>query len=232
MYIEKSIDQKRIAGEKAAEYIKDGMILGLGTGSTAFYMIHKVGDMVKGGMKITAVATSNSTELLAKRLGIPVFDIDEVASIDLAIDGVDAIDRQFNAVKGGGGALFREKIVASMAKEVLWIMDESKLVEDIGKCPLPVEVLPYGYTHILRQLDVYGFRPQLRQKQGAKYVTDNGNYIIDLQIDSPIDIVDVRAKLNSVVGILETGLFINMCTHMIVGTDSGAVVYENERALS
>lgn len=224
-----SMEKKRIAGEKAAEFIKDGMILGLGTGSTAFYMINKVGELVQNGMHITAVATSRSTEILAKKLGITVINIDEVASIDLAIDGVDAIDHCFNAVKGGGGALFREKIVASMAKDVIWIMDDSKLVDDIGICPLPVEVLPYGYTQILRQLEEYGFHPQIRQKNGAKYVTDNGNYIIDLHIGSPMDITDVGVKLNSIVGVLETGLFINMCTRMIVGTESGAVVYEYDR---
>ena len=222
------MERKRIAGEKAAEYIKDGMIVGLGTGSTAFYMIHKVGEMVKDGMNITAVATSSSTEILAKSLNIPVFNVDEVTSIDLAIDGVDAIDRNFNAVKGGGGALFREKIVASMAKEVIWIMDERKLVDDIGACPLPVEVLPYGYTQVLRQLETYGYKPQIRTKDGVKFLTDNGNYIIDLHMTAPMDILDVNAKLDSIVGVLETGLFLNMCTCMIVGTDSGAVVYENK----
>lgn len=226
------VEQKRTAGEKAAEYIKDGMILGLGTGSTAFYMIQKVGEMVRDGVNITAVATSMSTERLARKLNIPVFNIDEVASIDLAIDGVDAIDRRYNAVKGGGGALFREKLVASMAKEVIWIMDESKLVDDIGVSPLPVEVLPYGHTQVLRQLAQYGYKPQLRQKDGVNFVTDNGNYIIDLHIGSPMDIAAVKASLDAIVGVLETGLFLNMCTRMIVGTDSGAVVYENKQPKS
>lgn len=138
------MNSKKIAGEKATEYIKDGMIIGLGTGSTSYYMIEKVGALVKAGMKLKAVATSKESEEHALRLHIPIFNINEVPTIDLAIDGVDEIDNQFNAIKGGGGALFREKIVASRAKEVIWIMDESKLVKEIGNFPLPIEILPYG----------------------------------------------------------------------------------------
>ena len=139
------INKKKIAGEKAAEYIKDGMTVGLGTGSTAKYLVEKVGEMVKNGLKIQAVATSRATENMAKELGISLIDVNDVDYIDVAIDGVDEIDRDFNATKGGGGALFREKIVASLAKKVIWIMDDSKLVESIGEFPLPVEILPYGY---------------------------------------------------------------------------------------
>lgn len=149
------MDQKRVAGEKSTEYIKDGMILGLGTGSTAYYMIKKVGELIKNGMKIKAVATSKSTESLARELKIHLLSIDEVDRIDLAIDGVDEIDNEFNAIKGGGRALFREKIVASLANEVIWIMDESKLVDGIGEFPLPVEILPYGYKHLIKELQDY-----------------------------------------------------------------------------
>src|SRR5699024_1388597 len=139
------MNQKKIAGEKAAEYIKDGMVVGLGTGSTARYMVDKVGEMVKNGLKIQGVPTSKATEEQARSLGIPLLDINDVDHIDLDIDGVDEIDGDFNATKGGGGALFREKVVASLAKEVIWIMDESKLVDKLGAFPLPIEILPYGY---------------------------------------------------------------------------------------
>ena len=123
------MDMKKLAGDKAAEYVKDGMVVGLGTGSTAYHMVNAVGEMVKNGLKIQAIPTSKATEAQARELGIPLLTIDELDHVDLAIDGVDEIDPQFNAIKGGGGALYREKVVASMAKEVIWIMDESKLVD-------------------------------------------------------------------------------------------------------
>ena len=220
--------QKRIAGEKAAEYIKDGMILGLGTGSTAYYMIKKVGELVENGMNLKAVATSQSTENLAKKLNIPLVHIDEIERIDLCIDGVDEIDKDFNAIKGGGGALFREKIVATLANEVIWIMDESKLVDSIGKFPLPIEVLPYGYTQVIKKLKEYSFNPTIRMKDENIFITDNGNYIIDLHIRKPMNITDVYNKVNGITGVLEIGLFINMCTRIIIGTDSGIKIIENK----
>lgn len=222
------MEQKKIAGEKAAEYIKDGMILGLGTGSTAYYMIKKVGELVAKGMNIKAVATSKSTEKLAKELNIPLLSIDEVEKIDLAIDGVDEIDSDFNAVKGGGGALFREKMVANLAKEVIWIMDESKLVDDIGEFPLPVEILPYGYTHTLKKLRDNSLNPVLRLRDGKTFVTDNGNYIADLHIGKPINTDNVLRILNNITGVLEVGLFINMCDRIIIGTDNGVKVIEKK----
>lgn len=222
------MEQKKIAGEKAVEYIKDGMILGLGTGSTAYYMIRKVGELVANGMNIKAVATSKSTEKLAKELNIPLLSIDEVEKIDLDIDGVDEIDSDFNAVKGGGGALFREKMVANLAKEVIWIMDESKLVDYIGEFPLPVEILPYGYKHTLKALRDNFLYPVLRLKDGKTFVTDNGNYIADLHIGKPININNILKTLNNITGVLEVGLFINMCDRIIVGTDKGVKVIEKK----
>lgn len=133
---ERVIKQKRIAGEKSAEYIKDGMIIGLGTGSKAYYMIKKVGELILNRMDAKAVPTSKDTEKLSKRFGITLISIDEVDRIDLAIDGVDEIDPWFNVIKGGGGALFREKVIADIAKTVIWIMDESKLVDKLGAFPL------------------------------------------------------------------------------------------------
>ncbi|WP_160689210.1 ribose-5-phosphate isomerase RpiA [Clostridium sp. C2-6-12] len=222
------MEQKRVAGIKAAEYIKDGMILGLGTGSTSFYMIKRVGELVQEGMNLKAVATSKNTEILAKELQIPLVDIDEVDRIDLAIDGVDEIDNQFNAIKGGGGALFREKIVANLANEVIWIMDESKLVDSIGEFPLPIEVLPYGYTQVIAKLKQYSLNPAIRMKDGNVFKTDNGNYIVDLHIGKPMDINYVNDKVNGITGVLETGLFIDVCKRIIIGTNDGAKVIENK----
>lgn len=220
------MNQKKIAGEKAAEYIRDGMIVGLGTGSTARYLVDKVGEMVRNGLCIQAVPTSKATEQQARQLGIPLLDINEVEAVDLAIDGVDEIDRDFNATKGGGGALFREKIVADLAKEVIWIMDESKLVEHLGDYPLPVEILPYGCQVTVRKLEKLGYHPVMRNKDGKLFVTDNGNYIVDMHLSAPVDVEEVRKNLSSIVGVLETGQFLKMCARIIVGTDDGAKVIE------
>lgn len=224
-----ALKQKKVAGEKAAEYIKDGMIVGLGTGSTAKYLVDKVGERVKGGLKIQAVATSKATEQQARELGIPLLDINEVPYIDLCIDGVDEIDSNFSATKGGGGALFREKMVADLAREVIWIMDESKLVDTLGNFPLPVEILPYGYKVVFRKLQEYKYNPVMRMKDGELFVTDNGNYIVDLHLGAPADIEDVRSRLSNMVGVLETGQFLKMCNRIIVGTDDGVKVIETER---
>ncbi len=222
------MDKKKLAGEKATEYIKDGMILGLGTGSTAYYMIKKVGELVKAGMNLKAVATSKSTEELAIQLQIPLVSIDEIDKIDLSIDGIDEIDKNFNAIKGGGGALFREKIVASLADEVIWIMDDSKLVDYIGAFPLPIEILPYGYTQVIKKLKNHSFNPKLRMKNGKPFITDNGNYIVDLHFNSKIDIDYTLKKINEITGVLENGLFLNMCQRIVIGTEQGVKIIENK----
>lgn len=221
------MDMKKMAGDKAAEYVKDGMVLGLGTGSTAFHLVNAVGELVKNGMNLKAIPTSKATEAQACELGIPLLTIDEVDHIDLAIDGVDEIDPQFNAIKGGGGALYREKVVATLADEVIWIMDESKLVDQIGAFHLPVEIAQYGSKQAMKKMEEFGFHPVLRVKEGHTFVTDNGNYIADLHLGAGFDIEDVRQKLGTIVGVLEHGLFLNMCKRMVVGTKDGVRVIEN-----
>ena len=219
--------EKKIAGNKATEYIKDNMILGLGTGSTAYYLIEKVGELVKQGLNIKAVATSQNTTKLAKEFKIPLVSIDEVERIDLAIDGVDEIDGQFNAIKGGGGALFREKIVARIADKVIWIMDSNKVVNSIGGFPLPVEILPYGYNHILKRLESLSLKPVLRINENNPFVTDNHNYIVDLHLGKGFNIDYILEVLRGVTGVLETGLFVNNCDKIIIGTVEGAHIIEN-----
>lgn len=221
------MDKKKIAGEKAAEYVKDGMVVGLGTGSTAFHLVNAIGERVKNGLKIQAIPTSKATEAQARELGIPLLTIDEVDHVDLDIDGVDEIDPQFNAIKGGGGALYREKVVATLAKEVIWIMDDSKLVEHIGAFNLPVEIAQYGSKQAMAKMEEYGLHPVLRIRDGKPFVTDNGNYIADLHVGAGFDIEDTREKLAGIVGVLEHGLFLNMCKRMIVGSDDGVTVTEN-----
>lgn len=225
------MNKKEIAGIKAAEFIEDNMVVGLGTGTTAFYLIHEVEKLIKQGYNLKCIPTSKSTEELAKQLSIPLLSIDDVTSIDLAIDGVDEIDSNFNAIKGGGGALFREKVVATLAKRVIWIMDDSKLVDHIGSFPLPVEVLPYGYKQVIRKLQDYAFNPILRKKDDKIFITDNGNFIIDLHLNKPINIDDVKNKLINIVGILEIGLFLNMCERIVIGTDNGVKVIENKNII-
>jgi ribose 5-phosphate isomerase A len=189
-------------------------------------MIHKVGELIRDGMKLKAVATSINTERLAKELNIPLVTIDEIDRIDLCIDGVDEIDKNFNAIKGGGGALFREKIAAGFANEVIWIMDSGKLVDSIGSFPLPVEILPYGYTHVIKKLEEYSFHPVLRKKNNEIYITDNRNYIVDLHLGKPMDIPYVNEKVTGITGVLETGLFLNMCSRIIIGLDDGVKIIE------
>ena len=219
--------EKKNAGIKAAEYIEDNMIIGLGTGSTAYYMLERVGQLVNYGLNVKAVATSLSTANIAAGFNIPLVPVDEVKRIDLAIDGVDEIDGRFNAIKGGGGALFREKIIANLADRVIWIMDSSKAVDAIGTFPLPVEILPYGCNHILRKMELLSMRPALRMKSNVPFLTDNHNYIVDLYIGKGFDIKYVSDELKAIPGVLETGLFLNMCDRIIIGTKDGVKVIEN-----
>lgn len=222
------MDMKKLAGDKAAEYVKDGMVLGLGTGSTAYHMVNAVGELVKQGMKLQGIPTSNATEKQARELGIPLLTIDELDHVDLAIDGVDEIDPAFHAIKGGGGALYREKVVATLAKEVIWVMDESKLVHSIGAFPLPVEIAQYGSKQAMARMEAFGWNPVLRVRDGKTFITDNGNFIADLHLGAGFSIANVKQKLSTIVGVLEHGLFLNMCKRIIVGQSSGEVkVIEN-----
>ena len=218
---------KEVVGEEAVKYVEDGMIVGLGTGSTVFYFVHALADRVKEGLNIQMVSTSIQTVELAKSLGLNIKELEEIDHIDLAVDGVDEIDKNFNAIKGGGAALFREKIVADIAKEVIWIYDESKDVEKLGKFNLPVEILPFGYSHTVRKLTEAGLNPVIRKKDGEILITDNHNYIADLHLGYGFDIEEVKQKLANIVGVVEHGLFLNMCKLCIKGTPGGAVIINN-----
>ena len=218
---------KEVVGKEAVKYVEDGMIVGLGTGSTVFYFVHALADRVKEGLNIQMVSTSIQTVELAKSLGLNIKELEEIDHIDLAVDGVDEIDKNFNAIKGGGAALFREKIVADVAKEVIWIYDESKDVEKLGKFNLPVEILPFGYSHTVRKLTEAGLNPVIRKKDGEILITDNHNYIADLHLGYGFDIEEVKEKLANIVGVVEHGLFLNMCKLCIKGTPEGAVIINN-----
>jgi len=216
---------KEIAALKAIEFVKEGMTIGLGTGSTVKYFIEEVGRLCQEGMNLKGVATSLQTEKLARDLNIPLLQIDEVDYLDLGVDGADEVDLEFNAIKGGGGALFREKMVASLAKEVIWVVDESKVVQKLGKFHLPVEILPFGYIQTMKRLQ--DFNPVLRLQDNKPFITDNGHYILDLHLGVGFNVLNVQKTLLNTIGVLETGLFINMCKRVIVGTNEGVKVFEN-----
>lgn len=225
--MEEKEKQKQRAAEAAARHLQDDMTIGLGTGSTAYYLILEAGRMAKAGMRLKAVTTSKATEELARSHHISVILPEETDCVDLAIDGVDEIDREFRAVKGGGGALLREKIVASKAKEVIWIMDESKLVERLGAFPFPVETVPFGMPFVKRRIADMGAVPILRMGDGKSYLTDSGNFILDVQFAENTDISQAAEQIRNMPGVVETGYFGQMCSRIAAGTSSGVKVMEN-----
>lgn len=217
------MESKKLAAEKAVEFVKDGMIVGLGTGSTAYFAIQKIGQKVKEGLSIRAIATSNQSEELAKELGIPLLPFAEIDEIDVTIDGADEVDANWNLIKGGGGALLREKIVAAATKQLIIIVDESKLVKKLGKFPLPVEIIPFGYEMTIRKLQKLGAEPVLRKAGDEVYVTDNGNYIADCHLGSIAQPEELHRMLNLIPGIVDNGLFIDMAAVVIAGNADGSV---------
>jgi ribose 5-phosphate isomerase A len=211
------MNEKQAAAEKSIEFIKDGMTLGLGTGSTVFFLINKLADSVKRGLKVECVSTSNQTKELAKSLGIEVIDLNKVASIDLTIDGADEVDPNLNAIKGGGGALLFEKIVAKASTRVIWIIDSSKYVKKLGKFPLPVEVVPFGSNHLFNKFVQSGYNPSKRKKDGQIYLTDSGNEILDLHLNEIEDSIALEREIKLLPGVVEVGLFNNIANMVIIG---------------
>ncbi|UKS29227.1 ribose-5-phosphate isomerase RpiA [Paenibacillus sp. HWE-109] len=218
------MDKKKLAGEQAATYIEEGMILGLGTGSTVYWTIQKLGELVKQGLRIKGIPTSKATEQQARELGIPILDISEVQEIDLTIDGADEVNPHFALIKGGGGALFREKMVASLSRRLLIVVDDSKVVNTLGKFPLPVEVVPFGWEITSRNIAKLGCSPELRLHTAGPFITDNGNYILDCYFTEIQHPEVLNEQLTKIIGVVETGLFVNMAEMIIVGGDNGVSV--------
>jgi ribose 5-phosphate isomerase A len=214
---------KKVAGQAAAELIEDGMRVGLGTGSTAAFFIEALGKRCQEGLKISAVATSQQSALQAQHLGIPMENPETMASLDVTVDGADEIDHQKNMIKGGGGALLREKLLAEASKEMIVIIDETKLVDHLGDHPLPVEIVPFVYRTTLRRLEEKGYQGMLRlNRKNEIFVTDNGNYIFDIQFKNPIlDPQKEHEKLKSITGVVETGFFFHLAKRVIVGYEDG-----------
>jgi ribose 5-phosphate isomerase A len=216
---------KESAGEAAANLIQNGMLVGLGTGSTANFFIKHLVRRYHEGLKIQIVATSQLSHKLAEEGGIPLLDINELTELDLVVDGADEIDRKKRMIKGGGGALLREKIVATMAKEMVVIVDETKCVELLGAVPLPIEIAPFAYKATLKKFVQLGFTPKIRTTfKEHIYITANGNYIADLHfpflLESP-EVID--QMLLSIPGVIETGLFLNLAGRVILGHRDGTV---------
>lgn len=217
-------NEKKLAAAAAVKFVQEGSIVGLGTGSSAFYAIQEIAALVKQGMQIQGVATSEQTAYLAESLGIPVLGFDEVHAIDITIDGADEFTTDRKLIKGGGGALFREKIVASMSKQEIIIADASKLVKQLGAFTIPIEVIPLATNHVLQELKLMGGSALLRKKSGQLFITDNGNHIIDADFGL-IDHPEALAKaLNNIDGLLAHGIFIDLATKVIMA-DGDDVVY-------
>lgn len=212
---------KKCAAIEAVKHIKDGFILGLGSGSTVAYAIQESGKRMKQeGLRLLGVPTSHQAFTLAIRNGIPITTLDEHAQIDLAIDGADQIDTKLNLIKGMGGALTREKIVASAAKQFIVVADETKLTDKLGfRHPVPIEVLPFASSTVTSQLEKMGGKVVLREFKGkiGPVVTDNGNFILDANFGPIKNPKELNLQLKSIPGVIETGLFVNMAGVIYVG---------------
>ena len=229
--MEKKINSgKKIAATKSMEFIDPKKIIGLGTGSTVNYLINKIHEtFILNGQSITAVSTSTETTDLASSLGINIIDLDQVDELNIVIDGADEVDPENNLIKGGGGALLMEKIVASCSKQFIIIVDSSKLVSNLGKFPLPVEVVQFGSERIKASIERFlisiGYQtPKVTFRRSAlnKYVTDQQNYILDLHLNEILDPKTLSIGLLQIVGVVEVGLFIDMASKIIIGNDDGS----------
>ncbi|MEM1283015.1 MAG: ribose-5-phosphate isomerase RpiA [Chlamydiota bacterium] len=219
------IKAKKAVGEKAAELVEDGMLVGLGTGSTATAFIESLIKRCQKGLRIEAVATSRRSQQQALNGGIPVFDINRVSTLDICFDGADEIDPKKRMIKGGGGALLREKIVAAMSHEMVVIIDETKCVKELGKFPLPIEIIPFGYRSVIDKLEKLGYNGKVRMESGNyKYVTDSGHFIYDAQLAPKHPKPEqIQEEILHIPGVVETGFFFGLAGRVIVGKSDGSV---------
>nr|WP_210427127.1 ribose-5-phosphate isomerase RpiA [Priestia megaterium] len=217
------MNEKKEVGEKAVDYVKEGMVVGLGTGSTVFYTISKLGKLVQQGFSIKGIPTSKQTEKLAIDVGIPLVSLNEIDHIDLAIDGADEVNRDLDLIKGGGGALLREKIIAKAAKTFIVVSDSHKNVDTLGTFPLPIEVVPFGYEMTMKYIRELGGNPKLREKDGNPFLTDNGNFIIDSSFQEINHPKELEKNLNLIPGVVDNGLFVGLADAVITIIDKKLV---------
>jgi ribose 5-phosphate isomerase A len=225
------MDAKQRAGFRAAEFVEDGMRVGLGTGSTARWLVERLGARVREGLRVRCVPTSRRTEEQARSLGIPLATLGEVGELDLAIDGADEIGPELALIKGGGGALLREKLVASAARRFVVIADGSKKVGLLGRFPLPVEVVQFGWELTARRVAaVTGVEPVLRVRgDGETFVSDNGNFIIDCRCGAIPDPARMERELKSLTGVVESGLFVRLADSAVIADGEGLEIIEAAR---
>ena len=216
---------KKNAGIYAADFIKNEMAIGLGTGTTVYWLILELGKRMEQGLKVTVVPTSEQTKQLAKKAGIILCDLNNVDRLAVTIDGADEIDPQGQLIKGGGGALLKEKIVAAASDKLIIIADSSKLVKQLGKFPLPVEVVPFGHQQVMHQIMQSGLckKVSLRKKNDEIFITDLNHYILDCECEKIKDASSLNNALHLIPGVVETGLFINMASKAVVGFEDGRI---------
>ncbi|QFU07442.1 Ribose-5-phosphate isomerase A [Rhodobacteraceae bacterium THAF1] len=222
---------KFVAAKRACQFVESGMRVGLGTGSTAAWLVRCLGDMVEqDGLRITGVPTSTRTADLAREVGIEIATLDEAKWLDITIDGADEFDPELNLIKGGGGALLQEKIVATASDRMIVIADRTKQVDTLGAFPLPVEIIPFGWQttkalleETITALDVVGEKVTLRMDGPAPFVTDEGNHIVDLHLGRIGNARQMALILNQIPGVVENGLFIDICDITVIGNADGRV---------
>jgi ribose 5-phosphate isomerase A len=225
------MDAKERAARRALDYVQDGMTLGLGTGTTATYFLRALGERVRhGNLQILGVPTSERSRQIAQELHVPLTDWTQVNELDLTIDGADEVDPALHLIKGGGGALVREKIVAVNSKQFYVICDDSKLRPCLGAFPLPVAVLPFGWQKTQRALQRFAQTITLREGiYGEPFVTDDGLYILDMHLGMIRDAAALERNIQHIVGVVEVGLFVDMATKVIIGFEDGHLE-ERDRA--
>jgi ribose 5-phosphate isomerase A len=215
---------KRLVAEKAGELVKQDMILGIGSGSTVVHFISVLAKKMKEGLTLTAVPTSSQTRLLATQQGIKLTELNEVSSIDLTIDGADETDHQLQLIKGGGGYLLQEKMVAAASKELVIIADNNKLKKQLGDFPLPIEVMPYGWQQVKSRIEKkYSIETSLRMKDGKPFATDHNHYILDCCFKKIDKAATLNTELHLIPGVVETGLFVDMCNKAMIGYPDGSI---------
>lgn len=213
---------KQLVAQQAAQLVQNNMTVGIGTGSTIYWLIKELGERVNKGLFFRAIPTSKKTAALAAKHKIPLAELNDVTSIDITIDGADEIDGNLQLIKGGGGALLQEKMVAAASKELFILADETKLVEQLGKFPLPLEVIPFGWKQVQRKInETYNIEATLRVQDDQPFVSDHGHYILDCpfhKIENP-DILSY--DLNAIPGVVDNGLFVNMADLVLIGYSDG-----------
>ncbi len=218
-------DIKKMVGTYAAQFVEQNAVIGLGTGSTVYWLLQALGTRIQQGLRFTAVPTSTQTHTIGTALGIQFRELNEVDELSVTIDGADEADPQLQLIKGGGGALLQEKMVAAASKKLIIIADHTKVVAQLGKFPLPVEVIPFGWKQVQKHIAQLGCEKiVLRVKNNDTYITDNHNYILDCWFDAIGDAAALNAALHNIPGVVETGLFINMAKEVIAGYPDGRIV--------